>query len=103
MIVRNTVSKYALTSGFISAFIGYSFHKCLWYMAFYHLIAFAFVAYTFAIFKECETIRWKKISFIVFISALNAFTDELSFSAMVFNWSEYVSLGIIAIYLYFKK
>ena len=72
-------------------------------MAFYHLISFAFVAYTFAIFKECETIRWKKVSFIVFISALNAFTDELSFCGWVFNWSEYVSLGIIAIYLYLKK
>lgn len=103
MIVRNKVSKYALLSGFLSAFVGYSFHECLWYGAFYHLIAFAFVSYTFAIFNECESITWRKIAFIVFISALNAFTDELTFSAMVFNWSEYVSLFAIAIYLYFKK
>jgi len=103
MTVHNRYSKVALFGGFISAFIGYSFHKCLWYMAFYQLISLAFVFYTFALYNETTLPKWRKITFIPFIASLNAFTDEITYSAMVFNWSEYVSLAIIAIYLYYKK
>lgn len=103
MTVHNSKSKVALISGFISAFIGYSFHEWLWYMAFYHLVALAFACYTFALFNETTLIKWRKITFIPFIASLNSLTDEICYNAMVFNWSEYVSLAIIAIYLYYKK
>ena len=103
MIVNSPLSKIALLIGFISAFIGYSFWEYLWNSAFYQFIAFAFVSYTFAIFNECQSITWKKIAFIPFIASANALTDELFSCGFVFNWSEYVSLGFIAIYLYFKK
>lgn len=103
MTVHKQVSKIALISGFISAFVGYSFHGYLWYGAFYHLIALAFVGYTYALYNETTLTFWRKITFIIFIASLNAFTDELIGQAMLFNWSEYISLLIIAIYLYLKK
>lgn len=103
MTVHKRLSKIALIGGFISAFIGYSFHECLWYMAFYHLIALAFVGYTYALYNETTLPLWRRLTFIVFIASVNAFTDELTGQAMVFNWSEYISVLIIAIYLYLKK
>jgi len=101
--VNSPLSKIALLIGFISAFIGYSFWDYLWNSAFYQFIAFAFVSYTFAIFNECQSITWKKIALIPLVASINAFTDELFSYGYVFNWSEYVSLGFIAIYLYLKK
>lgn len=103
MIVNSPLSKIALLIGFISAFIGYSFWDYLWNSAFYQFIAFAFVSYTFAIFNECQSITWKKIALIPLVASINALTDELFSCGYVFNWSEYVSLGFIAIYLYLKK
>jgi len=103
VIVNNKFSKWALITGFFSALVGYSFWECLWNSAFYQLISLSFVCYTFAIFNECEQNLWKKIAIIPLIASINALTDELFYCGYIFNWSEYLSLAIIAIYLYYKK
>lgn len=96
-------SKISITIGFVIAFIGYSFWKFLWPGAFYHLISVALVCYTYTIHNECNTLKWNKLTFVPFMVSINMLLDELIRTPCVINWTEYVSIMCVILYICTKK
>jgi hypothetical protein len=101
--VERRESKVIYTIGFVSTFIGYSFYKCLWADAFYHLMAVSFVCYTYCFWAESRSDIWRKLTFIGFVACCNNLTDELIGEPCVFSYSEYISIVIISIYTFKKE
>ena len=99
--VEKRVSKISYVVGFSSSLAGYSFREFLWYGSFYHLMAISFVCYTSALWNEADNTIWKKITFIGLMACVNNLTDEITGKACEFNWSEYISIIIVAIYTFF--
>lgn len=94
--------KYILlfsVAGFISAFIGYSFHPWLWEDAFYHLTSLAFVFYTLSL-RLSSSGRWH---WIPLTCSVQAFVDEMRGLGAVFDWTEYVALGIILLVIFVER
>lgn len=98
--VEKKVSKISYVVGFVSSLMGYSFREFLWNDSFYHLMALSFVCYTFALWNEAKNNVWKKITFIGLTACANNLTDELTGTACQFNFSEYLSFFIVAIYTF---
>jgi hypothetical protein len=86
-------------AGFISAFVGYSFHPYLWDSAFYHCISIAFVFYTLSL--RCSSSgNWY---WVPLVCSLNAFVDEMRGLGSVFDWTEYISFGIILLVIFVER
>ena len=101
--MEKNLSKFTLVSGFATAFIAYSCWDMMWKSAYYHLITAAFCLYTFTIYYECNSTLWKRISFAIFISCINALHDELSGYGAIFDYSEYISFLVIIIFIFIPK
>jgi len=101
--VEKISSKIAYILGFISLFVGFTFWKCLWDGAFYHLMAFGLLCYTFSFYNEAKNKVWKIITYIGLIACINNFTDEAAGEACTFNWSEYLCLIFSIIFLVNKR
>lgn len=93
-----------LVTGFISAFLAYSLYKSLWQGAFYDLTALAFVCYTYVIYRLSKG-KWSLLSFVIFLTTLNSFIDELFFDPTSLCINEYIGfvLTIIITHLFKDK
>ena len=83
-------------SAFLSALAAYTFNGELWENGWYHLIAFAFVGYTRTIYL-CTTGEWSIMAFIVHLTAVNSFIDELFFDPTVIEANEYIAFLLFII------
>ena len=101
--MESPVNKVAFITGLSSALIGYSFWGYLWNDAFYHFISVSFVCYTFIIHRKAKSLVWQKLTFFGFVAASNALMDEIKGTANVFDWSEYISILVVLIYIFVRK
>ena len=90
------LAKITLLLGFISAFSAYTFYDLLWANAFYHLSALAFCFYTFTIYLLSSG-KWSLLAFVVFLTCLNAFIDELFFEPEKIEVNEYIAFALIIV------
>lgn len=81
---------------FISALAAYTFPNSLWESGWYHLIAFAFVGYTRCIYLTAKG-NWSIMAFIVHLTAVNSFIDELFFNPLEIELNEYIAAVLFAI------
>lgn len=96
---KERLAKYSSIAGFISAFVGYTFHPFLWDSAFYHLISVGFVCYTLAL-RISSSGRWH---WIPLICSFNSLVDEIRCKGFVFDWSEYVAFAIILLVIFTER
>jgi len=83
-------------SAFLSVLAAYTFKDFLWESGWYHLVAFAFVGYTRTIYL-CTKGEWSIIAFIVHLTAINSFVDELFFDPTVIEANEYIAFILFII------
>jgi uncharacterized membrane protein len=87
-------SKIWFIVGFICAFLAYTVHPCLWHGAFYHLISFAFVGYTRALYLQTKG-DWSLAVFVVWLTCINSFLDEMFFDPKEMQLNEYLGFLVI--------
>lgn len=83
-------------SAFLSVLAAYTFKDFLWDGGWYHLVAFAFVGYTRTIYL-CTTGEWSIMAFIVHLTAVNSFIDELFFNPLEIEANEYIAFLLFII------
>ena len=96
-------SKILLVTGFISAFIGYSFWPLLWVDSFYHFMSFAFCCYLTCIYFCLKSLIWRKIAFVIWATAFNALLDEIWGTPTRINFTEYFAFALICIHTFGLK
>ena len=96
-------SKIWLTLGFISSMIAYTIFPFIWSGAWYDLTAFSFVSYTRVIYLQTHG-NWSIYAFIVWLTTVNTFMDELFFNPEIIELNEYAGFTImVLIVLKYKK
>ncbi len=99
----STQAKIWFVLGFVCSLCAYSLFPYLWDSAFYHLTSFAFVCYLRALYFQV-TGQWSFVVFIVWLSCVDSFIDEMFFDPQLITIREYISfLLIIFISFRFKK
>ncbi len=83
-------------SAFLSVLAAYSFPESLWESGWYHLVAFSFVGYTRCIYLLSKG-NWSVIAFIVHLTAVNSFVDELFFNPLAIELNEYIAAALFAV------
>lgn len=78
---------------FVSIVMAYSLHPILWYGAFYHLTAIAFVALTRIVFLRSVG-SWKLFALVMHVMAWNSLLDELFFDPKIIDYNEYFTLAV---------
>lgn len=92
----STWAKIWFVLGFISAVAGYSFWSHLWDNAFYQLVSFAFMCYTRALYLQTKG-DWSIAVFVVWLTCLNSFLDEIFFNPKEMELNEYLGFLVIVL------
>jgi uncharacterized membrane protein len=87
-------SKIWFVSGFISAVMAYSFWPYLWENSFYQLVSFSFLAYTRSLYLQSKG-SWSLAVFVVWLTCVNSFLDEILFNPKEMNINEYIGFLLI--------
>ncbi len=95
-------AKILFLIGFVSAFLAYSIYPYLWDKSFYHLTALSFVGYAGALYFQTKG-GWSLVVLVAFMSAINAFIDELFFNPTIFESNEYVGFLTIILVVLFQR
>jgi hypothetical protein len=99
----NALSKISLIAGFTSSVIGYSFHKVLWFDAFYHFLALSLMMLIFSFWAQCKTELWKNITWVMFLACVHNVQDEISGLGSVFSYWEYIYILLVFAYVFRVK
>lgn len=96
-------SKIWLTLGFLASFFAYSlFSNEYWSWLWFDLTAFSFISYTRVIYLQSHG-DWSLMAFIVWLTTINSFIDEILFDPTKIGLNEYIGfVTIVLISIKFK-